>query len=473
MTDVKTIKVDLVVLGGGPGGYTAAFRAADLGLKTVIVERYNVLGGVCLNVGCVPSKALLHATSLVDSVHQFHEKSIFDNIVSVNVDGLRSWKDNVVQTLNSGLAVLAKKRGIEIVFGVGRFRATNELMVDAAGQLVNIQFTSAIIATGSHSIQLPDVPANDAVWNSTDALQLPTVPNRLLVVGGGVIGLEMATVYQRLGSQVTVVELSDTILPGIDKSTVRPLLSALKKKCTMHLSSKVTHVVRNGNTLRVTVEGRRGAIELDVDAMLIAVGRRPNTTDIGLEKMGVSLNGQGFIPVDVMQRTNLPHVFAIGDVTPGPMLAHRASAEGRVAAEVASGMASRRLYAAIPQVAYTSPEVATVGMSEKQAEESGVEIDTGKFPFAANARAMTLDEAVGFVKIIFEKRSGVVVGAEVVGPNAGELIVEATLAVQNRMTVHQLTQTVHPHPGLSESVVMAAEVFEGTVTDLFIPRKVR
>ncbi|MBN2716218.1 MAG: dihydrolipoyl dehydrogenase [Deltaproteobacteria bacterium] len=465
------ITVDLLVLGGGPGGYTAAFRGADLGLKTAIVEKYNVLGGVCLNVGCVPSKALLHATSVIADANEFMKEGIFSSAPQCNTDALRAWKDKIVGNLTQGLSGLAKRRKIEVIQGKGGFISTNEVDVETQDGVLRIHFANAIIATGSHSARLAVVPDDERVWDSTDALRLPFVPKRLMVIGGGVIGLEMATVYQRLGARITVVELAESLLPGVDRNTVRPLFLSMKKTAEIYTDTQVQDVTKEDSAFLVTLSGKKCPAQIEVDAILVSVGRRPNVNGIGLENPGITLNEQSRIVVDEKQRTSVPHIFAIGDVTSGPMLAHRASAEGKIAAEVAAGLDIQRPFLCIPQVAYTTPEVATVGMSEDAAVNAGISIGTGKFSFAASARAMTLNATAGFVKLIFNTENDVLIGAELVGPHAGELVTEAALAIQNGLTVKQIAQTIHPHPSLSEAVLMSAEVFEGTVTDLFIPKK--
>ena len=464
------LNVDLVVLGAGPGGYTAAFRAADLGLKTAIVEKHSVLGGVCLNVGCVPSKALLHATSLVESAKRFAKAGIFSDAPSCNLEGLQTWKSQIVRKLNRGLEGLAKRRKIVVLTGQGKLVSQNELVVSNSDGATHIRFEKAIIATGSHAASIPFLPVDECIWNSTQALSLPFVPKRLLVIGGGVIGLEMATVYERLGSEVTIVEMADSLLPGVDKEAVRPLFLALKKTCSIFTESMVQNVSRRGDHLAVSLEGPKCPSEIKTDAILVSIGRKPNVDGIGLESAGISLGDHGQIIVDEQQRTSQRHIFAIGDVTPGPMLAHRASAEGKIAAEVAAGMDTRNRISCIPQVAYTSPEVASVGMTEMSAKEAGIAVGIGKFPFAASARAMTVDEPVGFVKLVVNTNTSAVIGAEMVGPHVGELIAEIALAIQNGLTVDQLTRTVHPHPSLSESILMSAEAFEGTITDLYIPK---
>ncbi|MBN2343573.1 MAG: dihydrolipoyl dehydrogenase [Deltaproteobacteria bacterium] len=466
-----SIRFDLVVIGGGPGGYTAAFRAADLGMKVALVERYPVLGGVCLNVGCVPSKALLHIAQLLSESTHFETAGVLRGALAVDLQGLQRWKAGIVEKLNTGLSGLAKRRKIEVVHGTASFVSQTELAISGVNGEQRLQFGKAIVATGSSPIQLPFLPDDERIWNSTTALNTPVVPKRLLVIGGGVIGLEMATVYQALGSEVTVVELTDSLIPGVDKSTVRQLQAKLKKEFTLLLETKVTAASVQGDDLLATVDNKKGVQSIAVDNILVAVGRKPNSRGLGLEEIGIAVDDKGFISVDEQQRTNCKNIYAIGDVTPGPMLAHKASAEGRVAAEVCSGKDTKREYRCIPSVAYTHPELAVVGMSESSASAAGYSVRIGKFPFAANARAMTLESTAGSTKLIFDDTSGQLLGAELVGPNVGELISPLALAIQNQLTAVQIAATVHPHPSLSETILGATEVFEGTVTELFIPRK--
>lgn len=467
----EQIAVDLLVLGGGPGGYSAAFRASDLGLRTAIVERYEKLGGVCLNVGCVPSKALLHVTTALTDVSTMSAAGIVEGTLRVNLDSLRQWKNGIVEKLNSGLDGLAKRRKITVLNGKGKFVSLTEAVVDGVEKSTTVKFKKAIIATGSTAMTLPFLPDDERILDSTAALEIANIPKQLLVIGGGIVGLEMATVYQALGSSVTVIELSESIIPGVEKTVARTLFNEMKKKITIYTNTKVTNVTALNDKLTVALTGKKSPEHIDVDNILVAIGRTPNSRGIGVEELGVNVDERGFISVDEQQRTNISEFFAIGDVAPGPMLAHKAAAEGRLAAEVCAGLEKKYSFKCIPSVAYTSPEVAIVGMSEGSAKNAGYDAATGKFPFAANARAMTLGDPVGFSKIIYDKKSEVVLGAEIVGPMAGELISEMAMAIQNELTIAQVTQTIHPHPSLTECVLAATEVCEGTVTDLFIPRR--
>ncbi len=470
------LQAEVLVLGSGPGGYTAAFRAADLGKQVVLVERYSTLGGVCLNVGCIPSKALLHAAKVIAESREMSEKGLGFGPPEIDIDRLRSWKDDVVGRLVGGVNGLAKKRKVTVVNGVGRFTSMNQLEVtrpDGAG-VQTIGFEQAIIACGSEAMRLPFVPYDDPrVVDSTGALELDNIPERLLVIGGGIIGLEMATVYQELGSKITVVELLDQLIPGADKDIVKPLAKRVGKLYEqVLLSTKVTDVQARPDGLAVTLEGSGAPPgHMLFDKILVAVGRRPNGRQIGAENAGVAVDERGYIPVDKQQRTNVPHIFAIGDVVGQPMLAHKASHEGKVAAEVAAGKQSYFDAKVIPSVAYTDPEVAWAGLTEDEAKAAGLDYGTGVFPWAASGRSLSLGRDEGLTKLIFDESSGRLLGCGIVGPAAGDLIAETVLAIEMGCDASDIALSIHPHPTLSETVGLAAEAFEGSITDLFAPRR--
>ncbi|NIM69148.1 MAG: dihydrolipoyl dehydrogenase [Xanthomonadales bacterium] len=464
---------DLVVLGSGPGGYTAAFRAADLGLKVALVERYPSLGGVCLNVGCIPSKALLHAANVIEEAALMSEHGVEFGAPRIDLDRLRSWKDGVVGQLTHGLAGMARRRGVRVIEGTGTFTGPHAMRVATADGPLELSFAHAIIAAGSQALQLPGLPWDDPrVMDSTGALALADIPARLLVIGGGIIGLEMASVYQALGSRVTVVELTGQLMPGADPDLVRPLQKRIAGRyAAIHLDTRVGEVQPGDDGLAVSFEGESPPGGEVFDRILVSVGRVPNGHRIGAEAAGVEVTERGFIPVDGQLRTNVPHIFAIGDIVGQPMLAHKATHEGKVAAEVCAG--HKRAFEArvIPSVAYTDPEVAWVGLTEAEAQASGVDYGVGKFPWAASGRALGIGRPEGFTKLLFDKATRRIVGAGIVGPHAGDLIAECALAIEMGSEAADIGLTVHPHPTLSESVAMAAEVFEGTVTDLYLPRR--
>jgi dihydrolipoamide dehydrogenase len=467
------VECRMLVLGAGPGGYTAAFRAADLGLDTVLVERYAALGGVCLNVGCIPSKALLHAAAVIDEAAHAKDYGVSFGEPKIELDALRTYKEKVVGQLTKGLAGMAKQRKVRTVQGVGRFVSPNEVEVqgDAGTQL--IRFEQCIIAAGSQAVKLPNFPWGDRrVMDSTDALELAEIPKSLLVVGGGIIGLEMATVYRALGAQVTVVELGTQLMPGADVDLVKPLADRLRKQgVTVHLEVKASAVEASDAGIRVTFEGAKAPEPQTYDRVLVAVGRAPNGAKIGADAAGVQVTDRGFIPVDRQMRTNVPHIFAIGDVVGNPMLAHKATHEGKLAAEVASGEKREWVARVIPSVAYTDPEIAWVGVTEAEAKAKGLKVGVGKFPWAASGRAIGIGRTEGFTKLVFDEASHRVIGGGIVGVHAGDLIAEVALAIEMGCEVADIGMTIHPHPTLSESVGMAAEVFEGTITDLYIPKK--
>lgn len=467
------IECRLVVLGSGPGGYSAAFRAADLGLDTVLVERYDTLGGVCLNVGCIPSKALLHAAAVIDEAAAMAAHGVSFGKPKLDIDKLRGFKDQVVGQLTGGLAGMARQRKVRTVQGTGTFVSPHEMEVQTAKGVQLIRFEQAIIAAGSQAVKLPLFPWDDPrVMDSTDALALTDVPHKLLVVGGGIIGLEMATVYAALGSAVTVVEFMDQVIPPADADLVKPLVKRMTERLKgIHLKTKVVSAKATKKGIEVGYEGESIPDTKVFDRVLVAVGRRPNGKAIGADKAGVTVTERGFIEVDTQLRTNVPHIFAIGDLVGQPMLAHKAVHEAHVAAEAAAGLKSHFDARVIPSVAFTDPELAWVGVTEREAKEKGLEVGVGKFPWAASGRAIGIGRTEGFTKLIFDKQTHRIVGGAVVGVNAGDLISELALAVEMGAEAADIALTVHPHPTLGESIGMAAEVYEGTITDLYLPKK--
>lgn len=468
------MQAELVVLGSGPGGYTAAFRAADLGIKVVLVERYETLGGVCLNVGCIPSKALLHAAKVIDEASEMADHGIQFGKPKIDAKKLCDWKNSVVAKLTGGVKLLAKTRKIEVVTGVGKFISDHELEVTGKdGQKSTIQFKQAIIAAGSRPITLPFLPNDPRIIDSTGALELEDVNCKMLVIGGGIIGLEMATVYNALGAEITVVELMDQIIPGADNDIVTPLYKRIKQRYkNIYLKTKVTKVEAKKDGLYVTFEGENAPQKPEkFDRILCSVGRRPNSDLIGADKAGIKLNERGFITVDKQLRTNVANIYAVGDIIGNPMLAHKAMPEGRVAAEVISGLKHYFDPRCIANVAYTDPEVAWVGITENEAKAKGIKYGKGVFPWAASGRSLSLGRNEGLTKLIIDEATNRVIGAGIVGPNAGELMGEVALAIEMGCDVEDLALTIHPHPTLSETVMLAAEVFEGTVTDLYVPKR--
>jgi len=473
-TERGDVHAEVLVLGAGPGGYTAAFRAADLGKQVVMVDRWPSLGGVCLNVGCIPSKALLHAAKVIAETKEMAEHGLSFTEPTIDLDKLRGWKDGVVKRLTGGLAGLAKQRKVTTMRGTGVFTSMNQLRVTTEdGSTKIVSFEQAIIAAGSEPVSLPFIPHQDPrVIDSTGALELEGVPQRLLVLGGGIIGLEMATVYSELGSQITVVELMDQLIPGADKDIVTPLTKRITKRYqNIYLSTKVTNVEAGDEGLIVSFEGAKAPATDTFDKVLVAVGRRPNGRAIGAENAGVLVDERGYISVDKQQRTNVPHIFAIGDVVGQPMLAHKAVHEGKVAAENAAGRNSYFDAKVIPSVAYTDPEVAWVGLTENEAKAAGVKYGKGVFPWAASGRSLSLGRDEGSTKVLFDETSERIIGCGIVGPNAGDLIAEAALAIEMGADAADIGLTIHPHPTLSETIGMAAEAFEGTITDLYLPKK--
>jgi dihydrolipoamide dehydrogenase len=464
--------LDLVVLGSGPGGYTAAFRAADLGLKVTLIERWPMLGGVCLNVGCIPSKALLHAAKVIEDAADMSAAGIVFAPPTVDRERLRAWKNRVVSKLTNGLGVLAKQRKVDVLRGEAKFVAAHTLELQSAEGPRRIDFKQCIIAAGSEAVRLPGLADDPRIIDSTGALELPDDCKRLLVVGGGIIGLEMACVYDALGVTVTVVELADGLMPGTDRDLVRPLQKRIEKRyARIMVNSKVAKLEAHPEGLRATFAGPDVPAPQDFDRMLVAVGRIPNGNAIGAAAAGVNVDKRGFITTDRQMRTNVPHIFAIGDIAGAPMLAHKATHEGKVAAEVAAGQKSSFDARCIPSVAYTDPEVAWVGITETDAKARGIEYSKGMFPWAASGRSLALNRDDGFTKLLFDKQTHRIIGGGIVGTNAGELMAEIGLAIEMGADAADIGLTVHAHPTLSETVAFAAEAVEGTLTDLYIPKR--
>lgn len=466
-------RYDLVVLGAGPGGYTSAFRAADLGLKVLLIERYPNLGGVCLNVGCIPSKALLHTAAIIQETQEMAAHGVSFGKPKIDIDKLRGFKEDVIGKLTGGLAGLAKQRKVTVAYGLASFASPHTMKIDGDAGTRTVGFTNAVIAAGSQSVRIPGFPYDDArLMDSTGALALADIPKRLLVIGGGIIGLEMGCVYAGLGSKVTVVELSNGLMPGCDRDLVRPLEKRLKAEFeNIFTGSKVTSMTAKKAGLTVNFEGGKAPESDTFNRVLLAVGRSPNGAKINAENAGVLVDERGFISVDSQQRTNVPHIFAIGDIVGQPMLAHKATHEGKVAAEVAAGKKSYFDAKTIPSVAYTDPEVAWMGLTETAAKEQGIAYEKGSFPWAASGRSLSMGRNEGLTKVIYHPETKEILGAGMVGPNAGELVAEAVLALEMGADIEDLALTVHPHPTLSETLNFAAEVAEGTCTDIYVPKK--
>lgn len=479
VTGTADSHTEVIVLGSGPGGYTAAFRAADLGKKVVLIERYSTLGGVCLNVGCIPSKALLHTAKVITEAEETAHHGVSFGAPTVDLDQLRNWKTNdVVGKLTGGLAAMAKQRQVITVQGIGKFTGPNQIAVTAAdGKVTTISFDNAIIAAGSQASKFPGAVEDERIMDSTGALALADVPKRMLVIGGGIIGLEMGTVYDALGSKVNVVEFTDGLIQGCDRDLVRPLQKRMEKRFeSIMLNTKVAKMEAKKDGIHVTFEGVNGNTDAPkgteiYDRVLVSIGRRPNGKNIGAENAGVAVDDYGFIAVDKQMRTNVPHIFAIGDIVGQPMLAHKATHEGKVAAEVIAGEKVEFVASVIPSVAYTDPEVAWVGVTEIEAKAKGIEIEKASFPWAASGRAISIARTEGSTKLIFDKHTHRLVGAGIVGVNAGELLAEAVLAIEMGADAHDLGLTIHAHPTLSETVCFAAEMKEGTITDLYIKKR--
>jgi dihydrolipoamide dehydrogenase len=471
-TETFTRTTQLLVLGSGPGGYTAAFRAADLGLKVTLVERYQDLGGVCLNVGCIPSKALLHAARVIEDAEAMGARGIVFGEPRIERAKLATWKSQVVAKLTGGLKVLAKQRKVEVLRGSGRFVSPNVLEVMGASGSERIRFEQCIIAAGSEALRLPGLPDDPRIIDSTGALELSEFSGALLVIGGGIIGLEMACVYDALGTRVSVVELTAQLMPGCDADLVRPLEKRIRARYQeILLSTKVAGIVAESAGLKVTFEGEKAPAPQSFERVLVAVGRVPNGNAIGADLAGVTVSERGFIPVDKQMRTNVPHIFAIGDIAGPPLLAHKAMHEGKVAAEVAAGLKRAFDARVIPSVAYTDPEIAWVGLTETEARAKGIAYKKGAFPWVANGRSLSLGREDGFTKLLFDPETHRLLGGGIVGSNAGDLISEVALAIETGSDAADIALTIHPHPTLSETVAGAAEAFEGTLTDLYIPRK--
>jgi dihydrolipoamide dehydrogenase len=476
----NNMTTQVVVLGSGPGGYTAAFRAADLGLKVVLIERYATLGGVCLNVGCIPSKALLHTAKVITEAEETAAHGVSFGAPKIDLEHLRNWKANdVVGKLTGGLAAMAKQRGVTVVEGLGKFTSPHQIAVIAAdGKVTNIGFENAIIAAGSQATKFPNAPDDDRIMDSTGALKLEDIPKRLLVIGGGIIGLEMGTVYDALGSKVSVVEFMDGLITGCDRDLVRPLQKRMDKRFeAIMLSTKVSKMEAKKDGIHVSFEGQgvedeSAPKETQVyDRVLVSIGRKPNGNNIGADLAGVAVDERGFIAVDKQMRTNVSHIFAIGDIVGQPMLAHKATHEGKVAAEVIAGHKVEFVASVIPSVAYTDPEIAWVGLTETEAKAKNIEIDKASFPWAASGRAISVARTEGTTKLIFDKTTHRIIGAGIVGVNAGELLAEAVLAIEMGADAHDLGLTIHAHPTLSETICFAAEMKEGTITDLYIKKR--
>ncbi len=466
---MKTI--DLVVIGGGPGGYSAAFRASDLGMKVMLVERFSRLGGVCLNVGCIPSKTLLHAAGLIEDAAEWRDRGVVFDPPKIDLEALRAWKEQGVSQLADGLGALAKRREVEVVTGRGEFLSAHTLAVETKEGREEVRFGQAVIATGSRPVKLGLFPDDARILDSTSALDLTEIPERLLVVGGGVLGLELATVFRALGSQVTVVEALDQVMGEADKDVARAYLKRNTGRfAAVYTGTQVQKAEAKDDGIEVQFEGADRQWEESFDSVLVAVGRAANSENLGLENAGVAVGESGVIPVNHQQRTNIPHIFAIGDVTGAPMLAHRASYQGRLAAEVTAGMKSAYEARVIPSVAYTDPEVAWVGLTEREAKSQGIAYERGIFPWAASGRAVGTSRVEGMTKLLFDSETKRLIGAAVVGVHAGELIAEAALAIETGCEAEDIAGTIHPHPTFSETLAQASEVVEGTVTELFLGR---
>lgn len=468
-----TKQVDLVVLGSGPGGYTAAFRAADLGLSVVLIERYKTLGGVCLNVGCIPSKALLHLAKVVYESHEVSEHGIEFSKPTINANKMVEYKNTVIKKLTGGLSALAKQRKVEVLTGEGKFVSQQAIEIKSENSIQVVAFKNAIIAVGSESVKLPFIPEDPRIFSSTGALELKDITGDLLVLGGGIIGLEMATVYAALGATVTVVEFLDQLIPAADADLVQVLQKRMQQKgVTFLLKTKVTKVEAKTEGLMVSMEGEHATDKpLCFQQILVAVGRSPNGGKIGADTAGVMVDAKGFIATDKQMRTNIEHIFAIGDVVGQPMLAHKAIPEGKVAAEVIAGKKHYFDPKCIASVAYTDPEISWVGLTEKEAKQQNVNYEKVVFPWAASGRALSVGRTEGMTKLLFCSKSKRLIGAGFVGVNAGELVAEAALAIEMGSDVEDIALTIHPHPTLSETFALAAEIFEGSITDLYLPKK--
>ncbi len=466
------LHADIVVIGAGPGGYTAAFRAADLGKQVILIERYSTLGGVCLNVGCIPSKALLHAAKVITEAEDAERLGIVFGKPAISLDKLKTWKESVVNKLTKGLTALAKQRNVKVLQGTAKFITPHLMQVETGEHTQTVSFDHCIIAAGSSVARIPGLPYDDPrIIDSTGALKLEKIPKHMLVIGGGIIGLEMATVYSALGSNISIVEFMDQIIPGADEDLVRPLYRRIKNRyAAIYLKTRVTRVEAKKSGLLVSFEGDNAPAPQTYDCILMATGRRPNGFTLGAESIGIQINEKGFIQVDQQLRTNIAHIFAIGDIIGNPMLAHKAAYEGKLAAEIIAGHKAVFDARTIPSVAYTDPEIAWMGMTEREARQKGIEYEKSSFPWAASGRAISMARDEGLTKLIVDKETRRILGAGIVGVNAGELIAEATLALEMGVDMEDISLTIHPHPTLSETVLFAAEMVEGTITDLYVKK---
>ncbi len=466
---------EVVVIGAGPGGYTAAFRAADLGKQVILIERHSRLGGVCLNVGCIPSKALLHVAKVIAEADDVAHHGVTFSKPAIDIDKVRSWKDDVINKLTGGLSMLAKQRKVQVVTGTAQFSSANSIIVQTADGAKTITFDNAVIAAGSSVARIPGLPYDDPrLIDSTGALLLQDIPARLLIIGGGIIGLEMATVYDALGSKITVVELADGLMPGADRDLVRALHKRIEKRYeAIYLKTKVTQIEALPQGLQVTFAGDNAPAPQLYDRVLLAVGRRPNGREIAAQQAGVTVDERGFIPVNKQQRTNVAHIYAIGDIVGDPMLAHKAVHEAKVAAEVIAGHKASFDALTIPSVAYTDPEISWMGLTETQAKAQGIAYEKASFPWAASGRALSMGREEGLTKVLFDPETRRILGSGIVGSNAGELIAETVLALEMGADMEDLALAIHPHPTLSETIGFAAEIAEGSITDLYLPKKRR
>lgn len=467
----QKISVDVAVLGGGPGGYTAAFRAADLGLSVCLIEKAERLGGVCLNVGCIPSKTLLHAAAVIEEAEEVKDFGITFAAPKIDIEALKTKKDAVINQLTTGLNGLCKARKITRVVGAGSFKDKTTLSVTGDNGQTDISFKNAIIATGSHPFAMPGAPDDPRIWDSTDALALESIPKKLLIIGGGIIGLEMAQVYHALGSEITIVEMLEQLIPSADKDVVQPLFRKLKKRYQIFTQTKVAAIKTTAKNIEVTLEDGKDEQTLLFDAVLVAVGRRPNVEGIGLENIGLTLSKRGTVEVNEQQQTTEPHIYAIGDVVGDPMLAHKATHQGKVAAEVIAGENAAFTPMTIPSVAYTNPEIAWMGLTEKEVKEQNIAYEKGTFSWGASGRALSSGATTGASKVLFSKDHGRIIGAAICGSNAGELIQEAVLALEMGADAEDISKTIHAHPTLAETFAFAAEMVDGSITDALPPKK--
>ncbi|QCI18196.1 dihydrolipoyl dehydrogenase [Buchnera aphidicola (Aphis nasturtii)] len=468
----QKIQAEVVVLGSGPAGYSAAFRCSDLGLETVLIERYENLGGVCLNAGCIPSKSLLHIAKVIKNANDLSKAGVFFNKPSIDIKKIQDWQKHIINKLTNGLYNISKKRNIRFIQGTAYFENDHNIIVENNKNQFEVSFKYAIVATGSHSIKIPSLPAQDyRIWDSTDALSLNNIPNRFLIIGGGIIGLEMATIYSALGSKVDIVDRFNVFLPAVDQDVSEMYIKSINKRFNLFLNTQVKNIESNENGLIVSTEGNNQSYNICYDNVLVAVGRNPNTKNLALDKIGVKLNDFGFIEVNNQLRTNISNIYAIGDVIGFPMLAHKAIHESHIVAEVISGKNHYYEPKVIPSVAYTDPEIAWVGFNEKDAIKSNIDYEASVFPWNSSGRANASNCTTGMTKLIFNKKNKQLIGGAIVGENAGELINEITLAIEMGCDVEDLSLTIHAHPTLSESICLASEIFQGTITDLLNLKK--